>query len=88
MGMEEICKSIRKQKVFLQEERKQPDTSILEKSKRVITDPCKFTEREKSHISLRMVLLQPQNKADNGTSRLKTGNYALIYEPLQKNSGI
>lgn len=88
MGMEGLSKSVWKQKAFFQEERKQPDTFILEKSERAITDPCKSTERQKSHISLRMVLLQAQNKADNGTSRLKTGNYALVYESLQKNSGI
>lgn len=49
-------------KSFFQEERKQPGTSVLEKCKRVIIDPCKVTEREKSHISLRMVLLQAQIK--------------------------
>lgn len=86
MGMEGLCKSTRKEKVFFQG--KQPDTSILEKSERTITDPCKSTGREKSHISLRMVLLQAQNKAGNCTSRLQTGNYALVYEPLQKNSVI
>lgn len=88
MGMERLFESIRKQKVFFQEGTKQPDTSILEKSERVMTDPCKSTGRKKSHTSLRMVVLQAQNKAVKDTSRLKTGNYASVYKPLQRNDGI